>query len=344
VFDCVDFVFVHFSFFSFPLPVQLATALAIDVKFVTITAIYLCPKDNRCTTSTRRLSRSWTRQTRTLNGEVEQSIVVEFIIKANKEVIQQAEQQMAVTGADGSSSFQDVLSSGASTSLSKELNKDVTVVASKTSNSEGGLEGGSTSDTEAKSPNAKNDSGFVIALSCGGLLLFIGAGVVFYVYRKKLQAPGRHMSLQEVELSTTARSTMQYTNPLDQQNKFQTTDGTKMTWKTHQTEDNTTYYEDAQSGRTTWTARDSSGIEKKETPPAASNELPPGWQTVQDPASGRTYYYNASTQKTSWSKPTGAEENNSLPAGWQKVDDPNTGRSYYYNASTQKTSWTLPGV
>jgi hypothetical protein len=84
--------------------------------------------------------------------------------------------------------------------------------------------------------------------------------------------------------------------------------------------------------------------EKKETPLAASNELPPGWQTVQDPASGRTYYYNASTQKTSWSKPTGAEENNSLPAGWQKVDDPNTGRSYYYNASTQKTSWTLPAV
>ena len=296
MFDCVDFVFVHFSFFSFPLPVQLATALAIDVKFVTITAIYLCPKDNRCTTSTRRLSRSWTRQTRTLNGEVEQSIVVEFIIKANKEVIQQAEQQMAVTGADGSSSFQDVLSSGASTSLSKELNKDVTVVASKTSNSEGGLEGGSTSDTEAKSPDAKNDSGFVIALSCGGLLLFIGAGVVFYVYRKKLQAPGRHMSLQEevhfnldgdVELSTTARSTMQYTNPLDQQNKFQTTDGTKMTWKTHQTEDNTTYYEDAQSGRTTWTARDSSGIAKE------------AWKTHRT-ENNETYYEDAQSGRTTW--------------------------------------------
>ena len=296
MFDCVDFVFVHFSSVSFPLPVQLATALAIDVKFVTITAIYLCPKDNRCTTSTRRLSRSWTRQTRTLNGEVEQSIVVEFIIKANKEVIQQAEQQMAVTGADGSSSFQDVLSSGASTSLSKELNKDVTVVASKTSNSEGGLEGGSTSDTEAKSPDAKNDSGFVIALSCGGLLLFIGAGVVFYVYRKKLQAPGRHMSLQEevhfdldgdVELSTTARSTMQYTNPLDQQNKFQTTDGTKMAWKTHQTEDNTTYYEDAQSGRTTWTARDSSGIAKE------------AWKTHRT-ENNETYYEDAQSGRTTW--------------------------------------------
>jgi hypothetical protein len=274
----------------------LATALAIDVKFVTITAIYLCPSDSRCTTSTRRLSRSWTRQTRTLNGEVEQSIVVEFIIKANEEVIQQAEQQMAVTGADGSSSFQDVLSSGASTSLSKELNKDVTVVASKTSKSEGGLEGGSTSDTEAKSPDAKNDSGFVIALSCGGLLLFIGAGVVFYVYRKKLQAPGRHMSLQEevhfdldgdVELSTTARSTMQYTNPLDQQNKFQTTDGTKMAWKTHQTEDNTTYYEDAQSGRTTWTARDSSGIAKE------------AWKTHRT-ENNETYYEDAQSGRTTW--------------------------------------------
>ena len=222
--------------------------------------------------------------------------MVEFIVKANEEVIQQAEQQMAVTDADGSSSFQDVLSSGASTSLSKELNKDVTVVASKTSNSEGGLEGGSTSDTEAKSPDAKNDSGFVIALSCGGLLLFIGAGVVFYVYRKKLQAPGRHMSLQEevhfnldgdVELSTTARSTMQYTNPLDQQNKFQTTDGTKMAWKTHQTEDNTTYYEDAQSGRTTWTARDSSGIAKE------------AWKTHRT-ENNETYYEDAQSGRTTW--------------------------------------------
>jgi hypothetical protein len=160
-------------------------------------------------------------------------------------------------------------------------------VASKTSNSEGGLEGGSTSDTEAKSPDAKNDSGFVIALSCGGLLLFIGAGVVFYVYRKKLQAPGRHMSLQEVELSTTARSTMQYTNPLDQQNKFQTTDGTKMAWKSHQTEDNTTYYEDAQSGRTTWTARDSSGIAKE------------AWKTHRT-EDNETYYEDAQSGRTTW--------------------------------------------
>jgi hypothetical protein len=276
----------------------LATALAIDVEFVTITAIYLCPNDSRCTTSTRRLSRSWTQETRTLNGEVEQSIVVEFIIKANEKVIQQAKQQMAVTDADGSSSFRDALSSGASTSLSKELNKDVTVVVSETSNSGGGLEGGSTSDTEAKSPDAKNDSGFVIALSCGGLLLFIGAGVAFFVYRKKRQAPGRHVSLQEevhfnldgdVQLST--RSTMQYTNPLDQQNKFQTTDGTRMAWKTHQTEDNATYYEDVQSGRTTWTARDSSGIAKEAA-----------WKThrTEDNA---TYYEDAQSGRTTWTAP-----------------------------------------
>lgn len=34
--------------------------------------------------------------------------------------------------------------------------------------------------------------------------------------------------------------------------------------------------------------------------------LPPGWTQTVDPATGGTYYYNASTQESSWVMPTGS--------------------------------------
>ena len=42
------------------------------------------------------------------------------------------------------------------------------------------------------------------------------------------------------------------------------------------------------------------------TSPAAATNYPPdaaGWQTLQDPSSGASYYYNAATQQSSWSWP-----------------------------------------
>ena len=77
------------------------------------------------------------------------------------------------------------------------------------------------------------------------------------------------------------------------------------------------------------------------TPGAA--ELPPGWQAVVDPTSGRTYYINSSTRETKWDMPK-ANQSEGLPPGWQAVEDPSTKRTYYYNAGTQKTSWTVPTV
>ena len=99
------------------LQTQLAAAIGIDVQYVTITAIYLCPGDNRCTTTTRRLMRE-------LNTEGVR-IVVEFMVAASEEIIQQAEAGMANTD-----NFQETMSTGASTSLSQTLNKDITVTAS----------------------------------------------------------------------------------------------------------------------------------------------------------------------------------------------------------------------
>ena len=38
-------------------------------------------------------------------------------------------------------------------------------------------------------------------------------------------------------------------------------------------------------------------------PPPPSQGLPPGWTEGVDPASGVSYYYNASTQQTTWTRP-----------------------------------------
>jgi hypothetical protein len=75
------------------------------------------------------------------------------------------------------------------------------------------------------------------------------------------------------------------------------------------------------------------------TATTSDGDLPAGWAPVKDPTTGRTYYYNATTRETSWTKPGAAV---ALPAGWRTVKDPTSGRTYYYNANTKETSWAFP--
>lgn len=62
----------------------------------------------------------------------------------------------------------------------------------------------------------------------------------------------------------------------------------------------------------------------------------PSWQEVKDDQ-GRTYYYNPTTQETSWENPDAA------PAGlsWKtyKTED---GKEYYYNETSGETTWEKP--
>jgi hypothetical protein len=46
--------------------------------------------------------------------------------------------------------------------------------------------------------------------------------------------------------------------------------------------------------------------ERKEAPPSYENstELPPGWEEMKDPSSGRFFYVNHNTKTTTWEKPT----------------------------------------
>jgi uncharacterized protein YbdZ (MbtH family) len=113
-----------------------------------------------------------------------------------------------------------------------------------------------------------------------------------------------------------------------------------------------------------------------------STDLPEGWTEVVDPSSEQIYYYNTSTEETSWELPSvdgkvgGEPEPNAvdlpipeqesqvpieivednerpldaqeetlstdLPEGWTEVVDPSSEQIYYYNNITQESSWELP--
>jgi len=90
-----------------------------------------------------------------------------------------------------------------------------------------------------------------------------------------------------------------------------------------------------------------------------SPKLPPDWAEVKDPKSGKVYYYNKKTKKTSWTppepepepEPAAAEPEpqpepepaaDALPPGWTEAVDPRSGKTYYYNKATKETSWKKP--
>jgi len=81
------------------------------------------------------------------------------------------------------------------------------------------------------------------------------------------------------------------------------------------------------------------------------SELPPNWEAVVDKESGKTYYWNKSTNVTSWERPApiaasrGSDSNSfedSLPPGWVAVVHSATGQIYYSHQGTGEKRWTRP--
>eukprot|EP00537_Pseudo-nitzschia_pungens_P011057 CAMPEP_0172385446 /NCGR_PEP_ID=MMETSP1061-20121228/3118_1 /TAXON_ID=37318 /ORGANISM="Pseudo-nitzschia pungens, Strain cf. pungens" /LENGTH=1522 /DNA_ID=CAMNT_0013114481 /DNA_START=89 /DNA_END=4660 /DNA_ORIENTATION=+ len=92
----------------------------------------------------------------------------------------------------------------------------------------------------------------------------------------------------------------------------------------------------------------------EETQAEPVDDLAEGWEEVQDPTSGNSYYVNKETQETSWEKPIkesspSSTEDDQAPsseepqeADWAETLDPTSGETYYYNAKTGETSWEKP--
>jgi hypothetical protein len=104
---------------------------------------------------------------------------------------------------------------------------------------------------------------------------------------------------------------------------------------------------------------------------AQPEDLPDGWEKVEDSSSGQIYYYNADSGETNWERPTvekderveesveddgnfdadakneaedtdDSKSKDALPLGWEELEDASTGEIYYYNAESGETSWESP--
>ncbi|XP_038906174.1 uncharacterized protein LOC120092051 isoform X2 [Benincasa hispida] len=77
-------------------------------------------------------------------------------------------------------------------------------------------------------------------------------------------------------------------------------------------------------------------------------KLPHGWVEAKDPGSGVSYYYNESSGKSQWERPSESSSDTqlssaeSLPEDWMEALDQATGLKYYYNMRTQVTQWEPP--
>mmetsp|Transcript_2464 Transcript_2464/g.4960 ORF Transcript_2464/g.4960 Transcript_2464/m.4960 type:complete len:599 (-) Transcript_2464:2207-4003(-) len=102
---------------------------------------------------------------------------------------------------------------------------------------------------------------------------------------------------------------------------------------------------------------DTQGTQSMEEPKSdddpADDDIAQGWEEVQDPSTGKSYYFNKKTQATSWEKPIetsaepSTEDDTVLSSGepqgdWTETLDPSSGKNYYYNAKTGETSWEKP--
>lgn len=90
----------------------------------------------------------------------------------------------------------------------------------------------------------------------------------------------------------------------------------------------------------------------------SSNDLPPGWEERQDPRTGRNYYVDHNSHRTTWERPTHAASETTdesgtpappfnqsngefMPENWEMRVAPN-GRPFFIDHITKKTTWDDP--
>ena len=75
------------------------------------------------------------------------------------------------------------------------------------------------------------------------------------------------------------------------------------------------------------------------------------WRCVEDPNSGKIYWYDEVTGITTWDDPTGGKvtapepRQQAMTTSWAVATDPGTGRHYWYDLNNPAvTTWTDPNV
>lgn len=75
------------------------------------------------------------------------------------------------------------------------------------------------------------------------------------------------------------------------------------------------------------------------------NNLPPDWEELIEPETGKKYYACYTTKHTQWLNPTipiGKIMSNGLPYGWEKEYDTVSKNYYYINHVSRFTTWNPP--
>lgn len=65
--------------------------------------------------------------------------------------------------------------------------------------------------------------------------------------------------------------------------------------------------------------------------------LPPGWERCQSRTTGKVYFFNRSTQETTYTMPEAP-----LPRGWKRLVSKSNGKPYYFNAGRQLSQYERP--
>jgi hypothetical protein len=143
-------------------------------------------------------------------------------------------------------------------------------------------------------------------------------------------------------------------------------------WVEAQDDDGQTYYYNAKTDETSWDrpvefnnkykAGENGEEEGKDEGTSVAKEAKTvgNWEEAQDDE-GRTYYYNAKTDETSWDRPDEFESEhkdgdaiqkeekdkavtkNDEGGDWVEAQD-DEGQTYYYNTKTEETSWDRPAA
>ncbi|CAE7345607.1 NEDD4 [Symbiodinium natans] len=83
-------------------------------------------------------------------------------------------------------------------------------------------------------------------------------------------------------------------------------------------------------------------------PDMRGSAVPPSqWEEHVDPGSGKKFFFNPTTNETSWTKPASRSAGYpSAPArtsdSWTEHRDPASGKTFYFNTETKETSWKKP--